>query len=97
MFFELNAEPRSILVEDKSAAVETVHRERASSDPGSVGSPLAGVVVEIRAQEGHDVKAGGEHPPLTKASRQSTDTSAFRPLVRHVCHEDGDGCQRPCR
>jgi len=77
VFFELNAEPRSILVEDKSAAVETVHRERASSDPGSVGSPLAGVVVEIRAQEGHDVKAGD---PLFVMSAMKMETVVSAPV-----------------
>ncbi len=47
VFFELNAEPRALTIEDRSAAVETITRPKASSDPGSVGSPLAGVVVEI--------------------------------------------------
>jgi pyruvate carboxylase len=45
-------------VDDKSAAVETVTRERATSDPGSVGAPMSGVVVEVRIKEGHEVKRG---------------------------------------
>ncbi|KAK0523714.1 pyruvate carboxylase [Tilletia horrida] len=77
VFFELNAEPRSIVVDDKSAAVETVHREKASSDPGSVGSPLAGVVVEIRAQEGHNVKAGD---PLFIMSAMKMETTVSAPV-----------------
>ena len=58
VFFELNAEPRAITVQDRSANVQTVQHEKATSEPGSVGSPLAGVVVEIRAKEGEAVKAG---------------------------------------
>lgn len=45
-------------VEDKSAAIETVKREKASQDPGSVGAPMSGVVVEVRVKEGQEVKKG---------------------------------------
>ncbi len=58
VFFELNGETRAVSVMDTSAAVEQVKRERASNDPGSVGSPMSGVVVEVRVQEGSEVKAG---------------------------------------
>jgi pyruvate carboxylase len=37
VFFELNGEVRAVAVEDKSAAIEVVQREKATSDPGSVG------------------------------------------------------------
>ena len=58
VFFELNSELRSISIKDRHAKVEVVQRERASSEPGSVGSPLVGVVVEVRAEAGKNVKAG---------------------------------------
>ena len=45
-------------IEDKSAATETVRREKASSEPGSVGAPMSGVVVEVRVKEGQEVKKG---------------------------------------
>lgn len=45
-------------VEDKNAAVDTVTREKASSDPGSVGAPMSGVVIEVRVKEGQEVKKG---------------------------------------
>ncbi len=81
VFFELNAEPRSIVVEDKSAAVETVTRERATNEPGSVGSPLAGVVVEIRVQEGGDVKSGD---PLFVLSAMKMETVVSAPVAGKV-------------
>ena len=31
---------RAVVIEDKNAAIEHVSREKASSDPGSVGSPM---------------------------------------------------------
>jgi pyruvate carboxylase len=49
---------RAITVDDKSAAVETASREKATSDPGSVGAPMSGVVVEVRVKEGQEVKKG---------------------------------------
>ena len=45
-------------VEDKNSAVETVSRENATTDPGSVGAPMSGVVVEVRVKEGAEIKKG---------------------------------------
>lgn len=39
-FFELNGESRAVVIQDTNAAIENVSREKASSDPGSVGSPM---------------------------------------------------------
>ena len=49
---------RAVSVEDKNSAVETVSREKATNDPGSVGAPMSGVVVEVRVKEGHEIKKG---------------------------------------
>ena len=45
-------------MEDKNSAVETVSREKATNDPGSVGAPMSGVVVEVRVKEGHEIMKG---------------------------------------
>jgi pyruvate carboxylase len=47
-----------VSVEDKNSAVETVSREKATSDPGSVGAPMSGVVVEVRVKEDQEIKRG---------------------------------------
>jgi pyruvate carboxylase len=57
-FFELNGETRAVVINDTSAAIEHVTRPKASSEPGSVGSPMSGVVVDVRVKEGAEVKAG---------------------------------------
>jgi biotin carboxyl carrier protein len=49
---------RAVSVEDKNSAVETVSREKATNDPGSVGAPMSGVVVEVRVKEGQEIKKG---------------------------------------
>ena len=45
-------------VEDKNSAVETVSREKATADPGSIGAPMSGVVVEVRVKEGQEIMKG---------------------------------------
>ena len=45
-------------VDDKNSAVDTVSREKATADPGSVGAPMSGVVIEVRVKEGHEIKKG---------------------------------------
>lgn len=63
-------------VEDKNSAVDTVSREKATSDPGSVGAPMSGVVVEVRVKEGHEIKKGD---PLCGQS-----------YPRHLCSMSAD-------
>lgn len=81
VFFELNAEPRSIEVEDRSAAVEVQKREKATSEPGSVGSPLSGVIIEIRVQEDQEVKAGD---PMFISSAMKMEQTITAPVSGHV-------------
>src|SRR5690606_25932713 len=59
VFFELNGQPRSILVPDASVSTQVVTRERAKPEqPGSIGAPMPGVVIELRVQAGANVKVG---------------------------------------
>jgi pyruvate carboxylase len=39
-FFEMNGEVSAVVIDDRDAAIEHVTREKATSDPGSVGSPM---------------------------------------------------------
>lgn len=59
VFYEMNGEVRQVSVEDKMASVENVSRLKADpGDSSQVGAPMAGVLVELRVHEGHDVKKG---------------------------------------
>ncbi|WFD18953.1 pyruvate carboxylase [Malassezia caprae] len=85
VFFEVNSEPRSIFVVDRSADVKVEKHEKASSEPGSVGSPLAGVVVEVKVQQGATVKKG---EPLFVMSAMKMETIVSAPMdgkVQRVC------------
>lgn len=70
---------RAVIIEDTSAAIEHVSREKASSDPGSVGSPMSGVVVDVRVKEGQEVKAGD---PLCVLS-------AMKVCLLYICRFEG--------
>lgn len=71
-------------VDDKNSAVETVSRERATNDPGSVGAAMSGVVVEVRVKEGQEIMKGdplcGKVPLIRRWF--STDD---RRLLSHQC------------
>jgi pyruvate carboxylase len=57
--FELNGQPRRVMVRDTEAASEVVERDKAdASDPGSIGAPMPGTVIELRAEVGDQVKKG---------------------------------------
>jgi pyruvate carboxylase len=82
VFFELNGQPRSIQVADASVDADQVTRERAdAADSGSVGAPMPGVVVEVRAQAGSEVAAGD---PLVVLSAMKMETVVASPVSGKV-------------
>lgn len=94
VWFEVNGEVRAIPVEDKNAAVDTVTREKATADPGSVGAPMSGVVIEVRVKEGQEVKKGDV---LCVQSAMKMESAVSAPVSGHVarvvCNE-GDSLRQ---
>ncbi|KAI9461464.1 hypothetical protein HD554DRAFT_2129891 [Boletus coccyginus] len=81
VWFEVNGEIRAVSIEDKNSAVETISREKATSDPGSVGAPMSGVVVEVRVREGHEIKKGD---PLCVLSAMKMESAVTAPVSGHI-------------
>ncbi|UJR79227.1 pyruvate carboxylase [Sandaracinus amylolyticus] len=78
VFFELNGQPRAISVVDRSAKTATKQRERAStSDPGSVGAPMPGSVVDVRVTAGAKIAKGD---PLVVLSAMKMETVVASPV-----------------
>ncbi|KAG9003550.1 pyruvate carboxylase [Tulasnella sp. JGI-2019a] len=93
VWFEVNGEVRAITVEDNNAAVDTVTREKATSDPGSVGAPMSGVIIEIRVKEGQEVKKGDV---LCVQSAMKMESAVSAPVSGHVARvvcSEGDSLQ----
>jgi pyruvate carboxylase len=81
VYFELNGQPRSIHVVDKSVTRKEVVRERATDAPGQVGAPMPGAVVDVRVKVGDAVEAGA---PLVVLSAMKMETIVAAPLAGKV-------------
>ncbi|KAF8159757.1 pyruvate carboxylase [Crassisporium funariophilum] len=90
VWFEVNGEIRAVSVEDKNSAVETVSREKATSDPGSIGAPMSGVVVEVRVKEGQEIKKGDPVCVLSAMKMESAVTAPVSGHVKRVVVHEGD-------
>ncbi|KAG6812824.1 hypothetical protein H0H92_016093 [Tricholoma furcatifolium] len=89
VWFEVNGEVRPVSVEDKNSAVETVSREKATSDPGSVGAPMSGVVVEVRVKEGQEIKKGDPVCVLSAMKMESAVTAPVSGHIKRVVVQEG--------
>ncbi|WP_374290287.1 pyruvate carboxylase [Paenirhodobacter enshiensis] len=59
VFFELNGQPRSVRVPDRSARAGVKARPKADpAAPGQIGAPMPGVVASVAVTQGQPVKAG---------------------------------------
>ena len=58
VFFELNGQPRSVRVPNRSAVAKVVARPKVSGKAGEVGAPMPGVVASVVIEAGQTVKAG---------------------------------------
>ncbi len=59
VFFELNGQPRSIMVPDRS--VQNLTKKRQKKEPGNknqIGAPMPGSIATVAVSEGEDIKAG---------------------------------------
>ncbi|KAI6112863.1 hypothetical protein F5141DRAFT_1272766 [Pisolithus sp. B1] len=88
VWFEVNGEVRAVAVEDKNSAIETVSREKATSELGSVGAPMSGVVVEVRVKEGQEIKKGD--PLCVLSAMKATVTAPVAGHIKRVVVHEGD-------
>ena len=59
LFFELNGQPRTVRVKDRSAASTTTARPKAElGNPKHIGAPMPGVVATVAVTAGQKVKKG---------------------------------------
>ena len=82
VFLELNGQPRQIRVRDRSAIDAPKARERADeTNPGSIGAPMPGSVVDVRVDRGQLVSKGD---PLVVLSAMKMETVVASPVVGRV-------------
>ncbi|CAO3660754.1 unnamed protein product [Umbelopsis ramanniana] len=91
VFFELNGEARVVGIEDKSAAVDHITREKAKPGvAGEIGSPMSGVVIEVRAKAGAHIKEGDPVCVLSAMKMETIVSSPASGIVEYIPIEEGD-------
>jgi pyruvate carboxylase len=59
IFFELNGQPRTIKVADRSLAASAHARQKADEDdPGQIGAPMPGMIMTVSVSAGQQVQQG---------------------------------------
>lgn len=90
VFFELNGNPRSLHIPDLEASKVIITHEKASGEPGSVGAPMPGVVINVKAELGQKVSVG---TPLCILSAMKMETVVAAPVegvVKRIAVKVGD-------
>jgi pyruvate carboxylase len=73
VFFELNGQPREVLVLDKSLAGEVRTRPKAEAgNPSHVAAPMPGLVVRVNVAEGEVVPPGQKLVTLEAMKMETT-------------------------
>ncbi|KAF2134056.1 pyruvate carboxylase [Dothidotthia symphoricarpi CBS 119687] len=91
VFYEMNGETRTVTVEDQHAAIENVSRPKADpNDSSQVGSPMSGVLVEVRVHDGSDVKKGDPIAILSAMKMEMVISAAHSGKVSNLSVREGD-------
>jgi pyruvate carboxylase len=78
VFFELNGQPRSARVTDRSLKSTAIHHVKADPDqPGHVASPMPGKVSALIVQTGQPVKKGDK---LLSIEAMKMETAVYAPI-----------------
>ncbi len=73
VFFELNGQPRSVSVSDRSLETEVVRRPKADpNDPKQIAAPMPGLVVSVAVKIGDAVKRGQKLLSLEAMKMETT-------------------------
>jgi pyruvate carboxylase len=91
VIFELNGQPRSILVDDAAAQKTQVRRERANREkPGEVGAPMPGVVMSVRATTGKPVAVGEALVVMNAMKMETTVNAPVSGIIKRVLIKEND-------
>ena len=92
VLFEVNGEQRYMLVTDHSLEGSDVVREKAGA-PGTVGSPLAGVIVGLKVKVGDSVEEGDAVATLSAMKMETSIPSSASGVVKRIVVNVGDSVE----
>jgi pyruvate carboxylase len=90
VFFELNGQPREVVVADRALAGQVAARRKAEAgNPRQVGAPMPGLVVSVLAGAGEEVAAGQKLLSLEAMKMETTLYAEQAGTVAEVLVEPG--------
>lgn len=94
IYFELNGQPREVIVRDDNIKSTVAIREKANkNNPNHIGASMPGTVFKIIAEKGKQVKKG-DHLMITEAMKMETTIQApFDGVVKDLYVSNGDSIQ----
>lgn len=91
VIFELNGRQRVVKVTDENAGVTEAKKQKADpSNKGHIGAPMPGVVIEVKAKEGQNVKAGDTLVVLSAMKMETVVTAPVSGKVKTIHSAVGD-------
>jgi len=94
VYFELNGQPREVVVKDLSVKTAIASRPKADRDnPNQIGATMPGTVVQVLVKKGEQVKKG-DHLMVTEAMKMETTVQApFDGTIVDIYVNSGDAIQ----
>ncbi|KAG7192490.1 pyruvate carboxylase [Scheffersomyces spartinae] len=89
VFFELNGEMRSVNIEDKTIQVDVKSHPKAHL-PNEVGAPMAGVIIEVKTKEKHDIRKGEPIAVLSAMKMEMVISAPCDGVVGEIVVKEGE-------
>ncbi len=94
VYFELNGQPREVIIRDesiKSAVVERIKADKNNSN--HIAATMPGTVVKVLVEKGEKVNKG-DHLMITEAMKMETTVQApFSGIIKDIYVKNGDAIQ----
>ncbi|WP_418312601.1 pyruvate carboxylase [Priestia flexa] len=94
IYFELNGQPREVVIKDESVKTTVVSKMKADlTNPNQIGASMPGTVIRVIVEKGDKVSKG-DHLMITEAMKMETTVQApFDGVVKNIHVESGDAIQ----
>ncbi|MCK7605787.1 pyruvate carboxylase [Geobacillus stearothermophilus] len=94
VYFELNGQPREVVIRDESIKAAVAERIKADrTNPNHIAATMPGTVVKVLVEKGEKVDKG-DHLMVTEAMKMETTVQApFAGIVKDIYVKSGDAIQ----
>ncbi|TWG29940.1 pyruvate carboxylase [Geobacillus sp. C56-T2] len=94
VYFELNGQPREVIIRDESIKAAVAERIKADrTNPNHIAATMPGTVVKVLVEKGEKVDKG-DHLMVTEAMKMETTVQApFAGVVKDIYVKSGDAIQ----